>query len=511
MSATRDRDDTGSMRSGDGARIGNYRWVICALLFIATTTNYIDRNALGVLKPILQAKLGWDEVDYGWIVFAFVGAYAAFPSIVGIFIDKVGVKKSLAVALIVWSLAAAAHGLVASVIGFVVVRFFLGVAEAANFPASIKAVAMWFPQKERALATGIFNSGTSVGVIAAPLTVLLANAFGWQWAFVSMGAIGFLWLYFWQRNFYAPQEHPKVGTAELEYIRSGQQAGERSVKLPWSALVRYRQIWPFLIGKFLTDPVWWFYLFWLPTYLNAERGQNLLKSAGLMAIIYTGSSVGSILGGWLSGFLIRRGWHVGKARMFTMLCAAIFMPGSILAYFTDNFTVCVGFITLATACHQAWSANIFTSATDLFPQKVSGSVVGLGATAGGIGGMFIALLAALSIQWTGKQQMVFIWAAFMHLISLAIFWFWFHGRFEPVNVDAAIDLHSRHTPLLVSGSLIGLIGLALAALIGLNWQTCVAATSLSGAAQALTAACGVFGIGSGLAYAGLPKRRPSAP
>lgn len=498
-----------SHTTAPAGRVGNYRWVICALLFIATTTNYIDRNALGVLKPILQGELGWTEVDYGWIVFAFVGAYAAFPSIVGIFIDKFGVKKSLSIALIVWSLAAAAHGLVATVMGFVIVRFLLGVAEAANFPASIKAVAMWFPQKERALATGIFNSGTSVGVIAAPVTVVLAETFSWQWAFVIMGLIGFLWLFFWQRSFFAPETHPKVTAAELEYIRAGQPATELAVKLPWAAMVRYRQIWPFLIGKFLTDPVWWFYLFWLPTYLSAERGQNLLKSAGLMAIIYTGSSVGSILGGWLSGFLIRRGWEVGKARMTTMLLAAIFMPGSILAYFTDNFVVCVAFITLATACHQAWSANLFTSATDLFPAKVSGSVVGLGATAGGIGGMFIALLAALSIQWTGKQEMVFIWAAFMHLTSLGIFWLWFRGRFEPVNVDGGIDLHSQHTPLLAAGIVIFLLGIALASLIALNWDICVEATSLSGAAQAVTAATGVGLIGLGLLYAGLPKRAPA--
>jgi ACS family hexuronate transporter-like MFS transporter len=240
--------------------------------------------------------------------------------------------------------------------------------------------------------------------------------------------------------------------------------------------------------------------------MSTERHQDQLKSAGLMAIIYTGSSVGSIFGGWLSGFLIRRGWHVGKARMTTMLCAAIFMPGSILAYFTDNFAVCVAFITLATACHQAWSANIFTSATDLFPQKVSGSIVGLGATAGGIGGMFIALLAALSIQWTGKQQMVFIWAAFMHLISLAIFWVWFRGRFDPVDVDAGIDMRSKHQGLLTSGGVIAVIGLTLATLIITHWQVCVSATSLSGAAQALTAAVGVCLIGGGLFYAGLPKK-----
>jgi ACS family hexuronate transporter-like MFS transporter len=492
--------------AGPAARVGNYRWVICALLFVCTTINYIDRNALGVLKPILQGELGWTEVDYGWIVFAFVGAYAAFPSVIGIFIDRIGVKKSLAIALIVWSLAAAGHGLVSTVLGFAFMRFLLGVAEAANFPASIKAVAMWFPQKERALATGIFNSGTSVGVIAAPVTVYLAHAVGWQWAFVLLGAIGFFWLYFWQRSFHPPENHPKLGVDELNYIRAGLPANVESVKLPWSAMVRYRQIWPFLIGKFLTDPVWWFFLFWLPSYLSSERGQSLTAGSWQLAIIYAGSTVGSIFGGWLSGHLIRQGWPVGKARLTTMFSAAIFMPGSILAYFTDNFAVCVALIALATACHQAWSANLFTSATDLFPQKVSGSVVGLGATAGGIGGMFIALLAALSIQWTGKQQYVFIWAAFMHLTSLAIFWFWFRGRFEPVDVDAGVDLHSRHTPLLTAGAIIALLGVTLASLIFGNWDVCVAATSQSGAAQALTAAVGVFLIGSGLFYAGMAKR-----
>lgn len=492
------------------AVVGNYRWVICALLFFCTTINYIDRNALGVLKPILQDSLGWSEVDYGWIVFAFVGAYAAFPSIIGIIIDRIGVKKSLAIALIVWSLAAAGHGLVATVLGFALMRFLLGVAEAANFPASIKAVAMWFPQKERALATGIFNSGTSVGVIAAPVTVYLAYAVGWQWAFVLLGAIGFFWLFFWQRSFHPPQDHPKLGAAELDYIRGGQPPAQESMKLPWSAMVRYRQIWPFLIGKFLTDPVWWFFLFWLPSYLSSERGQSLKAGSWQLAIIYAGSTVGSILGGWLSGHLIRRGWSVGKARMTTMLCAAIIMPGAIIAYTTDNFAVCVALIALATAGHQAWSANLFTSATDLFPQKVSGSVVGLGATAGGIGGMFIALLAALAIQWTGNQKLVFFWAAFMHLTSLGIFWLWFRGRFDPVDVDAGIDLHSRHTPLLASGGVIALVGVALASFIGLNWELCVNATSLSGAAQALTAAVGVFVIGCGLTYAGLAKApRPS--
>src|SRR3954470_8421654 len=262
MSADIARNDTGGMKAV-GPLMTQYRWLICALLFFSTTINYIDRNSLSVLKGTLQGALGWTDVDYGWNTTAFTFAYAMFPSLIGFFVDKFGVKKALAGALILWSLAAAAHGIVATVIGFMIVRFVLGLAEAANFPASIKAVAMWFPQKERALATGIFNSGTSVGVIVSLGTDVMEARFGRQTAFVAIGAIGFLWLVFWQKLFDAPETHPKVGAAELDYIRSGMPAATQSMKVPWPVLLRYREIWPFLIGKFLTDPVWWFYLFWL--------------------------------------------------------------------------------------------------------------------------------------------------------------------------------------------------------------------------------------------------------
>jgi ACS family hexuronate transporter-like MFS transporter len=488
------------------ASVGRYRWVVCALLFVATTINYIDRNALSVLKTTLQADLGWTDVDYGWITFAFTVAYAAFPSLTGRVIDRWGVKKSLAAALILWSVMAAAHGLVGTVVGFVLVRFFLGMAEAANFPASIKAVAMWFPQKERAFATGLFNSGTNVGVILSFVTVWLATQFGWQSAFVAIGAIGLIWLVFWQRAFFAPEDHPRVSPSELEYIRAGQPAAQETIHIPWTQLLRYRQIWPFLIGKLITDPVWWFFLFWLPSYLERERGQNPLSSAWLLALIYTGSTVGSIAGGWLSGHLIRRGWHVGKARMATMFIAAACMPGSIIAYYTDSFALSVGFITLATACHQAWSANLFTSATDMFPQKVSGSVVGLGATTGGIGGMFMTLLAALAVQWTGNQQIVFVVAGIMHPLSLLIFWLWLGGRFDQVDLAAVQTLAKAHRTLVVSGAVIGVLGIALIGLIAANWEVCVAAATLSGAATAATAAVGVALIGVTLIYAGLPKQ-----
>ncbi len=490
--------------------MGKYRWKICALLFFATTINYIDRNSLSVLKTTLQNSLGWSDVDYGWVTFAFTAAYAAFPSFAGAAIDRFGVKVSLAGALILWSLMAAAHGLVGTVLGFAVVRFFLGMVESANFPASIKAVAMWFPQKERALATGLFNSGTNVGVMVSFGTVWLATNFGWRWAFIAIGALGFIWLFFWFAGFQTPENHPRISAAELAYIRAGQPGAEEKLKMPWTGLLRYRQIWPFLIAKFLTDPVWWFYLYWLPSYFERERGQNALKSAGLLAVIYTGASIGSIVGGWLSGHLIAKGWRVAVARYTAMLIPAVCMPLSILAYYTQNFTVCVALVSLATACHQAWSANVFTSATDLFPSRVSGSVVGLGATTGGIGGMFLTLIAALVIQWTGKQQMIFIWAGLMHPISLLIYWLWLRTKFEPVNLDRPPDLARPHRPLLATGSIIGLAGIALTALIYFNWDVCIKAAKLAGAAQAVTAAVGIIVIGAALVYAGAGRKNGPA-
>lgn len=504
MSAANAIDDTGSKKGVTGT-VGKYRWYVCTLLFVCTTINYIDRNALSVLKTTLQDALDWTDVDYGWITFAFTFAYAAFPSVIGVLVDKFGVKKTLAGALIVWSLAAAGHGLVATVIGFVIMRFVLGFAEAANFPASIKAVQMWFPQRERAFATGLFNSGTCVGVIASPLTVWLATKFGWQWAFVVIGLLGLIFLYFWNRGFDAPDKHPKVSQSELAYIQAGSPPPVAAVKVPWTSLLRFREIWPFLIGKFITDPVWWFYLFWLPSYLDKERGMNPLASAWLIAIVYVGASVGSIAGGWLSGALMRRGWTVGRARMTTMLIPALCMPLTIYAYYTDSFAVCLALITLATASHQAWSANLFTNATDLFPQKVSGSVVGLGATAGGIGGMFMTLLVGMAVQWTGNQQMVFIWAGLMHLTALALFWFWFKGRIEHVNVDRALNLHTPSPALKVAGTLVCAFGALVGWFVYRNWGEIVSVVKVSGGAQAVVVAAGIFIIGAALLWASRPQ------
>eukprot|EP01031_Cornospumella_fuschlensis_P051490 gene51490-62966_t len=290
-------------------------------------------------------------------------------------------------------------------------------------------------------------------------------------AMIIVGVAGLIWVPIWFMVYKRPDEHSKVTPEELAYI--AQDAPDPAHKIGWLKLLTVRETWAYALGKFLIDPIWWFFLFWLPSYLERERGQNPLKSAGLVALIYLGSSVGSILGGWLSSTLVKRGWPIGRARMTAMGLAAAFMPGAILAYYSDSFALCVALITLATACHQAWSANLLTSATDLFPTKVSGAVIGLGATAGGIGGMFIALLAALAVQWTGTQQWVFVFAGLMHLTSLGLFWLWFRGRFERVDVDAGMDMTQPHRALLVAGGVLTAVGALLAWVIASNWEACV--------------------------------------
>jgi len=486
--------------------IPGLRWWICGLLFLATTINYVDRNALSVLKTTLERQLNWSEADYGWIAFAFTTAYAIFPSIAGRIVDAVGVKIGFAGGLILWSLMAAAHALVSSVFGFAGARFLLGAAESVNFPAAIKAIAQWFPQKERALATGLFNSGTNVGVMISFGTVMLATAYGWRWAFVAIGAIGFLWLILWFYGYETPERHDRLSPAEHAYICSDQIMTTESIQVSWTTLLRYGNIWPFLLGKFMTDPVWWFYLYWLPSYLEKERGRNPLHSALLLVVIYTGASVGSVAGGWFSGHLIGKGWRVGSARYLAMLLPAVCMPASIIAYYTHSFTLCIALISLATACHQGWSANIFTTATDMFPSKVAGSVIGLGSTAGAIGGMFLTLLAGMSIQWLGTQKAVFIWAGLMHPLCLVIFRLWIGRDFKLIDVDKPLDMSRRHRGLLAGGAILAVLGLALALLIYVNWEVCVVAAKLTGAAQAATAAVGVLVIGLVLLYAGRAHR-----
>ena len=419
-------------------RVGYFRWVICGLLFLATTINYIDRQVIGILKPTLQTQFGWSEIDYADIVFAFQLAYALGLLIAGRWMDRLGAKTGYAVALIIWSLAAMAHaeapvfggaaaavlatvGLTysASVAGFIVARLALGFGEAGNFPAAIKVVAEWFPRRERALATGIFNSGTNVGAIVAPLVVpWITLAYGWYWAFVATGAIGFLWLVLWWPLYGRPDTHPRVTPAELAHIRSD--PPESSVYVPWSTLLRHRQAWGFAIGKFMTDPIWWLYLFWIPDFLNRNYGIDLKTVGPPLVAIYLIADVGSIAGGWLSSWLIKRGWTVNAGRKTAMLTCALAVIPIAFASTASNLWVAVALVGLAAAAHQGWSANLFTMTSDTFPRQAVGSVVGFGGMAGAIGGLLIAKLTGYILQTTGSYVPVFLIAASTYLVALLV-------------------------------------------------------------------------------------------
>jgi len=419
-------------------QVGRYRWVICALLFFAATINYIDRQVIGILKPTLQQQFGWSEIDYSDIVFAFQLAYAVGFLIAGRMIDKLGARKGFAVAIIIWSLAAIAHaeapvfgvpvasalaliGLTysASVAGFILARMALGLGEAGNFPAAIKVVAEWFPKRERALATGLFNSGTNIGALLTPLIVpWITITWGWYWAFVATGLIGFAWLAVWWPIYDRPESHPRVGKAELALIQSD--PADPPVRIPWGTLLRHRQTWAFAIGKFMTDPVWWLYLFWIPDFLNRNHGIDLRTIGPPLVVIYLVADVGSIGGGWLSSTLIKRGWTVNAGRKVAMFVCALAVIPMLAASGARELWVAVALISLATAAHQGWSANLFTLVSDTFPRHAVGSVVGLGGFAGAVGGMLIAKLTGYVLQATGSYVPVFMIAAFTYLAALAV-------------------------------------------------------------------------------------------
>ena len=379
-------------------KFSNYRWTVCALIFFATTINYLDRQVIGILKPLLDSDLGIGEKDYSHIIMAFQLCYGIGMVIAGRLIDRFGTKIGYGVSVILWSIAAMGHALAKGTLGFGFWRGFLGVSEAGNFPAAIKAVAEWFPKKERALATGIFNSGTNVGAIVAPLAIpAMTAAWGWQSAFIITGAIGFIWVVLWFIFYEIPEKHKRISAGELAYVNSD--AGEQSEtkeKVQWLKLLKYRQTWLFFIGKGLTDPIWWFYLFWIPGWLATVRGTGLdVKSFGLpLAFIYTMTTVGSIGGGWVSGYMIRKGMSPFKARKITMLIFALLVVPIIFAQSPAVSTwgaVCL--IALAASSHQAWSANIFTTVSDAFPKKAVSSVTGIGGMAGAVGGAFISYMA----------------------------------------------------------------------------------------------------------------------
>jgi ACS family hexuronate transporter-like MFS transporter len=409
---------------------GNYRWVICALLFFATTINYIDRQVIGLLKPTLEQEFNWSETDYANIVMVFAAAYAFGYVIFGNFIDKIGTKLGYSISIIIWSIAAMWHAFVKTTFGFGAVRGLLGFGEAGNFPAAVKAVAEWFPKKERALATGIFNSGTSIGAVAAPLLVpWLLSAYGWQEAFLITGAIGFVWLIFWYFLYEIPSKHKKVTPEEVEYIYSDSEpeSAENIKPIKWSKLLGLKQTWVFIVGKLFTDPIWWFFLFWLPSYFSTTFSLDLKTPSWHLAIVYMSTTIGSIGGGYLSSYLIKKGWPVLKARKVTLLIVAFAVMPIILAKYTTDIWVAVGIISLATAAHQAWSSNIFTVVSDIIPKQAVSSVVGIGGMSGSIASALFPLLAGtildhykLAGNIGAGYNILFIISGFAYLVAWLI-------------------------------------------------------------------------------------------
>ena len=414
----------------------SYRWLICALLFFATTINYVDRAVLGVLAPTLRHEIGWNDQEYGNINAAFTLAYAIGFLFAGWFIDRVGTRVGYTVYLVIWSLAAAAHALARTAFGFAAARFALGIGESGNFPAAIKTVAEWFPKKERAFATGIFNAGSNVGAILAPAVVpWIALHWHWQAAFVITGLSGLIWVVIWWPLYHRPAEHPRITPAELAYIQSD--PADTPVKVPWLTLLQFRQTWAFAIGKFLTDSIWWFYLFWFPLFMNDRFGVDL-KSIGLpMITVYLLADVGSVAGGWLSSTLLAHGWTPNAARKTAMLVCALCILPVAMAPRVDPHSgkwIAVWLVGIAAAAHQGFSANIFTITSDMFPRKAVGSVVGIGGFAGAMGGFFMNLGAGWLKQHTGSYVIMFTIAGFAYLVALGII----HAlvpRLEPAAID----------------------------------------------------------------------------
>ena len=415
-------------------RIGHYRWVICGLLFFATTVNYVDRQVIGILARDLSKIIGWSEIDYGNIVAAFNASYALGLLISGRLIDRFGTKIGYALALTIWSLAGMAHALARTPLGFGAARAALGLGEAANFPAAVKTVAEWFPKKERALAQGIYNAGTNVGAVVAPLTVpWIAINWGWQWAFILTGALGFLWLLFWLPMYQKPEVHPKLKKPELAYIQSD--PPDPPQKWRWIQLLPHKQTSAFAIGKYMTDPVWWFYLYWAPSFLRDKHGVDLSTVGLPLIVIYVVADIGSIGGGWLSSALIKRGWSVNAARKTGLLtCALTVLPIMLMPY-AGSLWVAVGLFSIAAASHQGFSANIFTLTSDMFPRGAVGSVVGVGGMAGAFGGMTMAVATGYILESTGGNYMTIFFAVGpLYLLALLVMHL-LSPRLEPVDPD----------------------------------------------------------------------------
>ena len=423
-----------SIRAPFGLRnVRGLRWYICGLLFFATTINYIDRQVIAILKPVLDRELHISQADFGFFVFGFQLSYALLMPFAGRLMDAIGTRVGYALAVLVWSIAAMAHAAAGSAFQFGVARFFLGAGESANFPAAFRAVADWFPRRERALAAGIFNSGSNIGALIAPLLVpFLAVHFGWHSAFLFTGALGLLWLVCWLAIYREPKLHGSISPQELAFITS--ETDPPAARIPWRRLLAKKQMWAFLLGKAFTDPVWWFYLYWTPDFLHRKYGLNITEIGPPLVVIYLFSDVGSIGGGWLSSFLLKRGWTAASARKIAMLvCAVAVLSAVFVPYTGGNVWLTVMLIAIAASAHQGWSANLFTIPSDTFPRSAVGSVIGLGGFGGALAGMIAAPAIGLWLKWShDRYAPLFIGAGLAYLVALAIIQLLI-PRFEQVN------------------------------------------------------------------------------
>ena len=416
-------------------RFLGYRWTICALLFFATTINYIDRAVFGILAPTLQTEIGWTETQYGDIVSWFSLTYGFGFLFMGRLLDKIGVRKGFAASIIAWSIAEMSFALARTPRGFALARAALGLGESGNFPASIKTIAEWFPKKERALATGIFNAGSNVGAIAAPLIVpWIALTWSWQAAFIATGALGFIWLIFWLLLYRGPEEHPRISSAELAHIRSDE-AEPQHAKIVWFKLLGQRQAWAFLLGKFMTDPIWWFYLYWLPKFLDANFGVKLGAIAAPLIAIYLVADFGSIGGGWFSSALIKRGWSINRGRKTAMLTAALLIVPTMFAPNATTLWVAVAIVSVAAASHQWWSANMYTIASDMFPRQAVASVIGLAGFAGAMGGVLFQRATGRILEATNNNYSIIFTVCGLAYVTAWLIIHFIVPRLQPVQLE----------------------------------------------------------------------------
>ena len=426
-------ENAGTAAGSSTGPVTQFRWVVCALLLFGATVNYMDRQILGVFKTTLQHDLGWNEIDYSNVVAFFQGAYAIGMLCMGWLIDRLGTRRGYTLAMIFWSVASMAHAAGRTLVQFIVARSALGFGESGVFPASIKAVAEWFPKKERALATGIFNAGTNLGAVLTPIVAPILTVYvGWRWAFFIVGSLGFIWLVLWLLLYRKPEQHKHCSAAELAFIRGDPQDIPR--KVAWATLIPHRQTWAFAVGKFLIDPIWWFYLFWIPDFLQRTQHLRLMQTSLPLAVIYAIATFGSVFGGWISSAMIRRGSSVNTARKSAMLICALCVVPIVITYRLHELWAVIPIIGLAAAAHQGFSCNLYTITSDMFPNHAVATVTGIGGMAGAVGGLLIAKIVGYVLQKTGSYMVPFFIAGAAYLLAL-MFVHILAPRLEPVKLD----------------------------------------------------------------------------